>query len=267
MSAMSDLAVAVDGHVHLREPHRDADALRTAVRNFARWAGPSSRVGVLMLAEATGEEAFARLHGGTGASRELPRRLTTEPESVWFEVDGWRLLVVAGRQVVTREGLEVLALATAARLDDGRPLADTLSAVHEADAVAVLPWGCGKWTGARRRLVAQTLRASDGPPLLLGDNGNRPAAWHEPWLAHDRPVLRGTDPLPLPGQWQQIGRFGSVIPVMPGQARPAADLRRALRDPAVRLPPYGPHERLGRFVLGQMRLRLGRAETSAVPAA
>lgn len=258
MTAMSHDVVAIDGHVHLREPKHDADALHAAARNFARWSAVPSRVGVLMLAEAAGEDAFSRLRSGTGPSGRLPRRATSEPESLWFEVTGWRLLVVAGRQIVTQEGLEVLALATRQPFRDGMPLNDVLAEVRSADAVAVLPWGCGKWLGARGRLVAQALLDEGEGRLLLGDNGNRPRVWHEPRLSRGRSVVRGTDPLPLPGQWQQVGRFGSIVPLMPGVDRPAADLRRALRDRAVVLRPFGPHERFSRFLLGQARLRLGR---------
>lgn len=255
---MTAATIAIDGHVHLRDPARDADALQAAARNFAQWAKVDSRIGVLMLAEAGGENAFSRLATRTRTAASLACRVTGEAESLWIDVSDWRLLVVAGQQLVTREGLEVLALATVQRHADGLPLDALLEQLEATEALAVLPWGCGKWLGARRRCVEAALAGPHAARLLLGDNGNRPRAWPEPLFRGGRPVLRGTDPLPLPGHWRHIGRFGSLLDTVPSEHRPAADLRRALLD-AGRLRPYGPHEQPGRFLLGQARLRLARA--------
>ena len=62
---------------------------------------------------------------------------------------GQDLSIVAGRQIVTAENLEILALGFDAGLDDGLPIDEVILAVQAAGALCVLPWGFGKWTGKR----------------------------------------------------------------------------------------------------------------------
>jgi hypothetical protein len=261
---MSPTQVAIDGHVHLREPGFDVDCLAAAARNFGRYAAVPSRTAVLMLTDSAGEDALTRLRETLPADHEALRTApTAEPESLWVYVEGWRLLVVAGRQIITAERLEVLALATSARFDDGVPLDRLLPQIEAANGVPVLPWGCGKWIGTRRRQVAAAIRDSAPGRLLLGDNGGRPGVWRDGLLdgftgRPSRPVLRGTDPLPLPGHWRRVGSYGSVAEVALPAEFPAAALRTALRDPAVELRPYGRQRGIAGFLRDQMRLRMHR---------
>lgn len=259
--------VAIDGHVHLREPSHDAAALRHAAGNFARCGFAADHIGVLMLAEGAEEGAYERLRaaGDGGRADGLRIHRTEEAESLWVHVGDWRLLVVAGRQVVTAERLEVLALATSQRFEDGIALTALLRRITGAGAIPVIPWGCGKWLGVRRAHVEAALRTDLGTPLLLGDNGGRPALWRERLLTGSRSarVLRGTDPLPLAGHWRRIGRFGCVADIALSTPRPAADLRRALRDPAVPLVSFGRLQHPAAFLHDQIRLHLSGAAARA----
>ncbi|MGZ8272794.1 MAG: hypothetical protein ACXWUM_02685 [Burkholderiaceae bacterium] len=252
--------VAIDGHVHLREARQDTAALRQAAANFARTCPLPDRIGVLMLAESAGEDAYERLAEAAGADREDGLRIvrTDEAESLWVHVDDWRILVVAGRQVVTAERLEVLALATSRRFEDGTALNALLPQIAQVAAVPVVPWGCGKWLGARRAHVHSALLGNGSTPLLLGDNAGRPAVWHDALLSGSRSmrVLRGSDPLPLPGHWRRIGRFGCIVDLELSPRKPAASVRDALRDPSVPLVPFGELQRPAAFLIDQARLRL-----------
>ncbi len=97
----------------------------------------------------------------------------SEPETLAVRCGSTRLNVIAGRQLVTRERLEVLALGTTAPLRDGEPMEATLAAVRDVGAAAVLPWGVGKWLGARGAVVARVLADPAWRDVFLGDNGNR----------------------------------------------------------------------------------------------
>ena len=72
------------------------------------------------------------------------------------------VLVIAGRQIVSAERIEVLALGTRTQIPDGQPLAATIDAVRADGALAVLPWGFGKWWGARGRMVDAYLETATG---------------------------------------------------------------------------------------------------------
>src|SRR5690606_7800616 len=147
--------------------------------------------------------------------------------------------------------LEVLALGLAGKRADGRPL-DTVLGELEGEALAVLPWGAGKWLGRRGRLVRE---ARERREVLLGDNGGRPAFWREPLLEGAR-ALAGSDPLPLPGRERKIGSYGSSLQAHISEERPGADLIAALRTAP--LEPFGAPESPMGFLRDQLELRLGR---------
>ena len=254
--------IALDAHVHLHEPAIDLAVLATAVRNFAALCPVASQTAALMLAEMSGHDAFSRLLE-RAADEASPLSATRETTSLWFSDGEWRVLVVAGRQIVTAERLEVLALGTRAIIEDGLPLGRVLECIAIEDALPVLPWACGKWIGARGRLVERTIAHADPSSLFIGDNSGRPAFWPAPIFdraaRRGMALLPGTDPLPLDGEWQRVGRFGCVVRAALSKETPVSDLKRVLRAEGVELRRYGELETPARFVRNQLRLRLSRA--------
>ena len=237
--------VAIDAHVHLYDPGAALETLRAGARRIA--AAVPGAVPAVMLAERAGQHVFERLRPVL--------RATAEAESLWLEGDHPPLLVLAGRQVVTAERLEVLALATTAAPAEGRPAGAVLAELARAEALAVLPWGVGKWLGARGAVVDRLVAAAAPGALFLGDNGGRPGFWAEPRFAR-LPVLSGSDPLPIAGGAAAVGRCGSVLAAGLSADRPAADLRHALRAPGVSPRRFGTQAGPLRFLSEQIRLRL-----------
>jgi hypothetical protein len=262
--------VAVDAHVHLHDPAQDLAALEAAARNFADCSPVASSTGALMLADLQGAEAYERLRNRAAAG-SAAFRVTAEEESLWYHTRGWRLLIVAGRQIVSSERLEVLALATRARIPDGLPLPALLERLAEEDALAVLPWGCGKWLGARGAVVRRALKAASSGGVFLGDNGGRPSWWRdtvlEAAMEQGVHVLPGTDPLPIEGEWRRIGAFGCTFDAELSSETPASDLKRILRSPGLALRRYGRLESSARFLRNQLRLRLGAGRGRSVQGA
>jgi len=193
---------------------------------------------------------------------------TGETESLVARRDrnGERLLVIAGRQIVTREGIEVLALAGDAGVLDGMPFGETLQRVRMSGALPVLPWGFGKWWGGRGRLVAGAL-ARRGPDLLfLGDNAGRPELGGEPPLFRQArdcgvPVLPGSDPLPLSWHAGRAGSYGFVLEGELDAEHPAWDLRRRLRELRESPRVFGRRVTLPGFLRDQAALRARRRRT------
>lgn len=249
--------VRVDGHVHLH-PRFDAGAFLDAAAAHAPPAGL-----VLCLTESAGVRRFDQLARTPSVGR-WTLELISEPESLAFARTGTTITLIAGRQIITAERVEVLALATLADLDDGRPLADTLDAVLAACAVAVLPWGFGKWWGARGRLVAAELR-SRGRTVAIGDNAGRPrGARPHPIFRLARelgvPVLPGSDPLDLSHHLAWAGSYGFELASPLDALAPAADLRARLRELPASPPVSGRRVGPARFALDQVLLRLLRAQ-------
>jgi hypothetical protein len=173
-----------------------------------------------------------------------------------------RLAVIAGRQLVTRERLEVLALGTTAQLRDGDRMEATLDAVRAAGAAAVLPWGVGKWLGERGALIDRILAEPKWRDVCLGDNGNRLRYGPDPERfavarRAGRAVLPGSDPLPLPGEEARIGGYGFFVDVDLDSLRPAAALL-ALLQSGASFRAFGQREGLTRFVGNQLALRFAK---------
>ena len=108
----------IDGHVHFHDCFDLQTFLDAAAANFTRGADELSLrgpfLGVLLLTEASGErhfESFRDRSSSCDLGGGWRFRQSAETTSLVATRKGVDLLVlVAGRQIATREGLEVLAL-------------------------------------------------------------------------------------------------------------------------------------------------------------
>lgn len=264
----ASFTVLVDAHVHLHDGVAAAALLDAAAANTAAAARelrlPADTAGMLLLAEAHGVDAFSQLASGDRPAGSWRLEPTGETVSLLATRSARPpLVLVAGRQMVTAEGLEVLALGARATFADGQPTRVTLAAALDAGALAVLPWGVGKWTGGRRALIHELLleEALTGR-LYAGDNGGRLAWSPRPRLLveaerHGRLVLPGSDPLPLPAEVSKPGRYGFVAEIDLDRRMPFSTLKRWLDQQTESPRPYGRLERplafLGRQIAMQLR--------------
>ena len=212
----------VDAHVHVQRCFEECVFFDSALANLkgvdGGRVGGLDWLGCLLLTETAGADVFAGLKVRTGTCAGSWRfRPTAEDCSLIACREGEQpLVLVAGRQIVSAERIEVLALGATAALPDGKTLAQTLAMVRAAVALAVLPWGFGKWLGRRGRLVAEQIAAARPGDLFLGDNGGRLALSLRPRLfalaeARGLAVLPGSDPLPLPQEVAKVARYGFVL--------------------------------------------------------
>lgn len=254
----------MDGHGHLYASFDMGTALDSAAANFGRGRrelGLDEAIpAVILLADpAGGDPPVARFDDPAGAWRF--RRVDEETVKALHENGREELFIVAGRQMRTAEGLEVLALATLERFPQGRDLRSTLRLVQGSDAVPVLPSGFGKWTGRRGSLVEAVVADWGGERLLLGENGGRWSGLPEPEILRRArrggvPVLAGSDPLPLPGQERRVGAYGSLVVEGFDSGSPGPSIRRALLGLQGQPRVFGARESLIPFVLTQCGMQL-----------
>jgi hypothetical protein len=138
-----------------------------------------------------------------------------------------------------------------------------LDAIRAAGAIPVLPWGVGKWLGARGRIVADVLRSSPPRSVCIGDNGGRWRALPAPLqfaLAAQRGIviLPGSDPLPLAHDVRRVCSYvctleGAIDPGAPGRS-----IIESLAGLALSPAPRGSRVGLVTFVRNQVALRLSR---------
>jgi hypothetical protein len=261
----------VDGHVHLHSCYDVARFLAAARQNTtaaARPLGALRATPCLLLTEAAGQHRFdeLRTRGDVDGWRFSP---TDEPESLLARrTEEGELVIVAGRQIATREKLEVLALGTRAQFDEGKPVVETLRAVQGSGALAAIPWGFGKWWFSRGALVQRLVEAAAPGELFLGDNRSRPRSFGPSRVfrraaARGIGILPGSDPLPLPSGLDHVGRYGFWLPVPPNWRTPMAQLADVLRSGIIPVISFGERESLPGSLLTQARLRLHRRKGRA----
>lgn len=212
----------IDSHVHVYPSYR-LPAFFSAFR--ARMKAAGAQEGALMLAERAGTDVFSRWEQGL----ELP-----DGERMVRAETGGHLLrhgeqgdiaVIAGRQVVCAERIEVLALGMREEIPDGLPAATVIERIVRADGLPVLAWGVGKWLFSRASVVDRLLRRFEPDELFLGDSSLRPWLWEEPLpmvraRSLGRRVLHGSDPLAPAFEEQRVGQYADLADTSLGEDRP-----------------------------------------------
>ncbi|MEE9422714.1 MAG: hypothetical protein V3V50_06115 [Gammaproteobacteria bacterium] len=268
-SETGESALLVDAHVHIYECFDIEKLLDAALRNFNHAATAlginGGYAGVLLLAETCHDNWFQQSSDINNLQRW---KIEKTPDNVVLRAvltnnnsfNKKTLYIFAGRQIITSEGLELLALATTSSFQDGLTLASTLSIVREQDAIPVLPWAVGKWLGKRGKLLSYFLQNEGSSDICMGDNSGRPVFWRNPTHFQQAQMnglrlLPGTDPLPFSNETSRVGSFGFIIQGDLGNKQAAADLKRLIRNKSLQITTYGKLETPLRFFINQARLR------------
>jgi len=250
----------IDAHVHYYSAYDTQRFLDAASQGFADHA-EGDAVRVLCMAESASDNWFASLlEPDSLVNTNWQRFSTNEPQSLRLQrqSDNAELLIIAGHQCVTAEDIEVLMLGQSAKHPDGEPASQVVRAALNAQALPLLPWGFGKWFGARGELV-KSLMAEFGHDLLLGDNSGRLEGTPTPALLRageeaGHCMLPGSDPLPMRGEEHKVASYGAYLEGNISLETPFADLQ-ALITKGVKPQPFGGGETLLRFVRNQLLMQ------------
>ena len=261
--------VFVDGHVHIHSSFNLEHLFTCAKGNFdaiEATTGEVESARFLLLTESTGMDVFATLQQEASSRGPSTKKLhveKTEEENslrVIFS-HGAGVYLVAGRQIVTKERLEVLALGWQGPYPDGTPIAQVLNDLTARPCLTVLPWGVGKWFGKRGQLVQELVSTASQQVFFLGDNANRPFFWPLPALfklAQEKKIrnIPGSDPLPFARQEDKVGSFGCSLAGDINPQKPFASLQNLMMEPGTVLYPYGRLEGLIPFLKHQLLMQL-----------
>ena len=205
-------ALVIDCHAHIYPIYDERIFFEAAIRNLSLIAPNASKA--ILLAERSDCDRFETLL----QRQKLPSGFSFEEIDdismrVRSDASGGEILLVAGRQIATRERLEVLALGTRNKFDDGCSFQASLEAASESGGIVALTWAPGKWSGRRGAVVRAAISEKTCDALALCDTTLRPVGWPTPpqfRLAESLhlPILAGTDPLPMRGEEEQVGRYG-----------------------------------------------------------
>lgn len=254
--------IRADAHVHFYRCFSEEIFFDAAFRNLCGPPGEQSAQGILFLAESHGNAWFdsllARQASGQVCDLYELHRVETNLLSLSRVLDGASLHIVNGRQIISDEGLEVLALGFPDKLPDNLPIIEILRRIECFGALPVLPWGVGKWRGERRAAL-QRLLADPPVELALGDIAARTQSLRdpEPFLAaraRGLVVLPGTDLLPF--RWNQsgVGSFGFSWRVECGMDLTVANLLKCITQSQSAIDLHGSREFMPRMLMNQFAI-------------
>ncbi len=260
----------IDGHVHIYDCFDMQLFCDSAYENFHRQAIRLNRgddfCGVLLLAEKAGQKEFRQISASLERGQEIhfghwKVSLTEEPYTLEItNSKGNTLYLVQGRQLNSREGLEVLALVSADNICDNTPLVDQVKEIRKKRAIPVIPWAFGKWLGKRGGLLKLFIQKEKKHSYFLGDNGGRPFLFPSRLFAEYKKqqrsiILSGSDPLPLENEENRIGSFGIYIDQKPEGNAIGAQIQNLLENANARFICYGKPMPLLKFLRNQYLIR------------
>ena len=265
--------LCADAHVHIYDCFDLAFFFDSAFSNFKKIATGfgylTGYTSILFLAEGRNERWFDQLSRLADDWRDNNKdnlvtyrfARTHEPVSISVRGDGSPpMFLIAGRQIVTKEKLEVLSLVSVSDIPDGLSLHTTVESVVEHGGVPVVPWGFGKWMGKRGKILNDFLEKGSEFPIFLGDNSGRPSFLPPPPQFHlgkgnGIRILPGSDPLPFPTECRKPGSFGFAITGSVDPDKPGDEIRRILLNPRTRPISYGQLETMPRFLRNQLMMQ------------
>ena len=270
--------VFVDSHVHIHKSFNLPEFFDATWQNvLAAWqltGDVEHPQAVLMLTEEAGANWFESLLRPekkiTDSLRDWKIRSSAEDCSLLLQKNAvCSICLIAGRQIQTKEGLEVLALGVRRTFKDNHALRETINRVRDAGGLPVIPWGFGKWIGKRGKVIDQLIRDVGKGDLYIGDNGGRPRFLKEPkqFDASKRKgikILRGSDPLPFARECRRAGSYGFYFGGELSEDTPAEDLKQKLADPLFKLNAYGDPERLGNFIRNQLLMQIKKRFSKSI---
>lgn len=228
------MRLIIDTHVHLYPCYDLALALRRLDSNLSRLAPDAVKVALLV--ERHDCSFFAGLESGSADMPGAGIRVSPSGEkgALVLNIDnGTALYLLAGRQIITKERIEILGVAMTGNVEDGLSAADTVSAVLSGEGIPILSWAPGKWFFKRGRVVDSVLAEFGPGRILVGDTTLRPPIWPEPLLMRKAArngigVVAGSDPLPFAGEEEKAGTYASLLDGKFSEETALTDVRNAL---------------------------------------
>lgn len=205
----------IDTHVHFYPCFEATRFLNAACDNFQREIKhsrlPKDTLCHLCLTEKSEHHFFETLRSEDWKDYQTKEKYTRVVKKGEHSIH-----IIAGRQIVTKEQIEILAIGTLSQFKEGASLQDTLHAIEQAEAIAIIPWGFGKWWGKRGEIIKKLIQSNNAPKFLLGDNGGRLHIGVKPPIfkqgsARGIPIVPGSDPLPFKSQECHAGRCGVIV--------------------------------------------------------
>ncbi|MCK5069998.1 MAG: hypothetical protein KAR01_05635 [Desulfocapsa sp.] len=206
--------VVADTHLHFYPCYDLKQGLNTLRKNLSLLSSEAVQLG--FLAERHDCHFFRDICEGNLFNDDPSIEALPLGESVLLKQKGFNdLYLFAGRQIITQERLEILALTIDTDIPDGLPAEEVINRVREKGGISVLSWAPGKWFFKRGEIVNKIISEHNFSELAIGDTTLRPWCWPTPKLMAKAKksgysVLAGSDPLPFEGEENMMGCYASL---------------------------------------------------------
>lgn len=258
--------IFVDAHVHIHPNFNLTVFLNSVSDNFKKAAlqnnSEENYDSVICLTESNGINFFNEFYNNKISLDEWKFHKTSEGNSLKaVSKNGNSFFIIAGRQIVTSEKLEVLALGIKEEFDDGKPADEVINFVISKNGLPVIPWGVGKWIGKRGKIIRDLLSSNLYSFLFLGDNGNRPVFWKRSPIFYfgeknNKRNLPGSDPLPFKSEEEKPGSFGFMPDGFLDNQFPFKSLKEKIINSENVFNTYGKGESFFRFMKNQASMQI-----------
>lgn len=242
---MKNQLLILDGHVHLYPEYNLQSAFKIGIENMksalrkSKLNSSTQPITVWLLTERWDCHFFRQISESAKkfSSNGLTIQPSPEKEAILFQENG-RIshLILAGRQLVSNDGLEVLSLATDLFVEDRKfSTGELIQKVNESGGVPVLNWAPGKWFFNRGKIVREQIQNSKTNTFVVGDNPLRCTLWPTPQIMKEATnkgfkLIAGSDPLPFVGEENNIGTYCFATHAPFDMKKPVASIRQILRQ-------------------------------------
>jgi hypothetical protein len=265
---MQKTNIIVDGHVHVYDCYDLDKFFCAAIKNLdnmytATYPGDNNYQKVLLFTEGKDDDYFSRFkaNGNIDKQSEYEFENTQEGCSIILSKNKHPLCyILAGRQIVTREKLEVLSVASNQKIEDGLPIKEVVKKLIDNKQIVVLAWGVGKWFFKRGKIIKDIIERYHSPYLFIGDNSARPSFWPTPKLyklARENNIgnISGSDPLPFIKEQSRVGTYGFAIEGDFQPSKPAESFCRLLISNKTNMKLLGRQDNIFSFIKRQVKSR------------
>lgn len=232
------MRLIADTHVHIYPCYGIKLALDTLRTNLSLLDGQA--VSMAFLAERSDCHFFVEFEANAARSLSSEMEIRYLDNALHLREAGYPdLYIFPGRQIITREKLEILSLTTDRQIPDGLRAREVIDRIRRENGLPVLSWAPGKWFFKRKKVVEDLLAANQPGSLLIGDTTLRPTCWLQPLLMRKAvrkgfTVISGSDPLPFAGEEQVMGRYGISIDSDFDLYDPVRSIRSLLAQPGLK---------------------------------
>ena len=260
---MTKFITLIDAHVHIYDMYDFRHFINAAFNNFRKNSYKiSSNInyeGVLCLTESKGKSWFNDLPNKLKENGDCKIVNTSENNSFICYNNNRKIYIISGKQIVTKENIEVLGLGVRENIIDGKSIDEVISIILSKNGLPVIPWGFGKWFGKRGKIISSIVIKNNR--IYLGDSGNRPSFLPKSKLfsiagKSNIKNLPGTDPLPFKGQQNRPGSYGFYFEGLLSEEEPFKDLVNKIMISRHTFKTFGRMETPIRFFYYQLLMKL-----------